>query len=580
MSHSSTDHFQSIDEANPAGDSDNPRIDFELAELTGRQIHRARQLFAYGGLDGVMNRPLMHDQGLYPHFAVAANGYELYDSSGQTFVDWINGWGSIILGHCHDTVQQAIVDQAKCATSIALMHPVEIEVAELVVEMVPNAEMIAFGKNGSDSLNAAIRIARAATGRELILQNGFHGFHDWYTCLHPNVQGVLPALKNYVQPFPYNDLEALESLLKQHQGQFAGIVMEPVNLHIPDQGYLQSVKELVHKYGGVLIWDEVVTAFRLGRGGAQQYFGVEPDIAVLGKAMGNGLPLSAVVGSAELMKHLRRTAYGMTYRGETISLAAANACLRFMKQNDVAGHLEMIGSKLRDRFHELCQEIDIHCKLSGPSARMSFVFQAQGGLQWQAIRSIFVLECLKNGVLTNGNILVSYAHDDEAIDRTILAFEKSLKRVRSAIDASGMGVRTGTEFAFDASSVEIKGCVDAVQRSPEQMIISGWALVDGVVIDGLFAAFEDGTKIKSEINPRPDIGEAFPAVENGANAGFKITIPKNSNGATNVRFRLIGKVGSVERFHCLVVDETSKPSSKNQPPIKGPHWFRDGVLFI
>jgi len=462
----STEDSQSISHENPS--SSDQQIDYELAELTGRKIHRARQIFAYGGLDGVMNRPLMHDDGLYPHFAIKAEGYNLYDSSGQTHVDWINGWGSIILGHCHPEITQAIADQAKYATSIALMHPVEIEVAELIIDMVPNAEMIAFGKNGSDSLNAAIRVARASTGRELILHNGFHGFHDWYTCQHVNVQGILPVLKNYVQPFPYNDLDALESLLKENESRLAGIVMEPVNLHIPDEGYLQSVKELVHHYGGVLIWDEVVTAFRLGRGGAQQYFNVQPDIAVLGKAMGNGLPLSAVVGSTELMKQLRRTAYGMTYRGETISLAAANACLSFIKQNDVAGHLENIGAKLRSQFHELCAQFEIRCNLSGPSARMSFVFCDQGGLSWQAIRSIFVLECLKNGILTNGNILVSYAHDDEAIERTMNAFKKSLHRVRQAIEVSRTETHAGTDYAIDASSVEIKGCVDAVQRLPSK----------------------------------------------------------------------------------------------------------------
>lgn len=559
--------------------SDVSQMDYELAELTGRQLHRARQLFAYGGLDGVMNRPLMHDRGLYPQFASRADGYKLYDTSGQVFVDWINGWGSVVLGHCHEVITQAITEQAQRATSIALMHTVEIEVAELIVDMVPNAEMLAFGKNGSDSLNAAIRVARAATGRELVLHHGFHGFHDWYTCQHPNVHGILPVLKDYIQPFPYNNLEALESLLKENKSRLAAVVMEPVNLTIPDQGYLQSVKELVHRYGGVLIWDEVVTSFRLGRGGAQQYFNVQPDIAVLGKAMGNGLPLSAVVGTTELMGNLRRTAYGMTFRGDTISLAAAKACLSFMKENDVADHLETIGAELRNQFHELCNRYSIKCELTGPSARMSFVFQNQNGMNWQALRSIFVLECLKNGILTNGNIFPSYAHDEEAIAQTVTAFEKSLQRVRKAIDASSEAATSGADYAFDASSVEIKGCVDAVERYPDKMIVSGWALVDGAVLDGLHVAFEDGTIVESEVNPRPDLAKAFPKVAHATKAGFKISIPKGPNGEAESRFRLIGKVGSVERFHCLVVDETLK-SQPNQPPVKGPHWFRDGVLFI
>ena len=239
-------------------------LNFDVAEKTGRQVHRARQILAYGGLDGVMSRPLMHESGLYPYFAKKARGYEIIDSNGAAYVDWVSGWGSIVLGHCHPVIRDAIFKQADIATSTALMHPLEVEVAESIIEMVPCAEMVAFGKNGSDSLTAAIRVSRASTGRELILQYGFHGFHDWFTCLNPNVKGILPVLRDYTKKFPYNDLDALEALFREHQGQVAGIVMEPVNMYLPEEGYLKAVKQLAHDHGAVLIWDEVVTAIPVG----------------------------------------------------------------------------------------------------------------------------------------------------------------------------------------------------------------------------------------------------------------------------------------------------------------------------
>ena len=198
-----------------------------------------------------------------PRFAVAAEGYEFVDSSGRKFLDWVSGGGPVILGYRHAAVEEAIRSQFAAGPTLSLPHPIQLEVARMLIEMIPCAEMVAFGKNGSDAVTAAVRIARAVTGREMILQYGIHGFHDWHTCARPGVQGVPKALRSMVQSFPYNDLEALQALFDRYDGEVAGIVMEPVTQSIPAPGYLESVLEMAHAHGALLIFDEMVTGFRL-----------------------------------------------------------------------------------------------------------------------------------------------------------------------------------------------------------------------------------------------------------------------------------------------------------------------------
>lgn len=550
-----------------------PNFDLDVVESTGRMMQLARNLLAYGGLDGVMNRPLMHGSGMYPHFASKASGYELTDTTGEVYVDWVNGWGSILLGHAHEQVSKAMCDQIYQGTSTALMNPVEIDVAELIVSMVPCAEKVAFGKNGSDALNAAIRIARSVTKRELILQSGFHGFHDWYTCQNPKVQGILPILREYVQSFEYNNLESLQHIFDERGEQIAAIVMEPVNMYMPEAGYLTAVAEMARQNGTILIWDEVVTAFRLGKGGAQDFFQMEPDLAVLGKGMANGMPLSAVVGRSDLMQHLPRTAYGMTYRGEAVSLAAAKACLGIVRDQDVSGHLERIGSRLRKQFHNLCSKYDIHCELLGPAARMTFVFQPQGHLNWDQLRSMFVLKCLENRVLTNGNVMVSYAHDECAIERTLVAYEVGLKYLRQQLDQNAEQGR-GNDFAHDASSIQIRGCVDTIDSNESELKMSGWCIVDGSVPSEVRAELLDGQHVQAAVNLRPDLANAFPDVVDAEQAGFSLSLPRRKLDEPR-RFRIVVTVGDIERYYCLVVEE-----SVAMNPLQKPLWFRDGILVI
>ena len=548
-------------------------------ESTARLIGRARKLLAYGGLDGVLQRPLLdHDGNPFPHFAVSAEGCRIVDSTGRQLIDWVNGWGPVLLGYRNSEVEQAIADQLKAGPTLSLMNPVEIQVAELIEELVPCAEMVAFGKNGSDSVTAALRIARAATKRDVILQFGFHGFHEWYTCLHPQVQGLTPGLKEYVDTFEYNDINGLEALFQKYPQRVAAVIMEPVNMWMPEPGYLQALRELTHAHGALLIFDEMVTAFRVAPGGAQELFGVQPDLACLGKGMANGMPLSAVVGARNLMQLLPSCGFGMTFRGETLSLAAAKATLEIIRDQPVCEHLSSIGQQLRTGVDALCEELGVRCELSGPDARMTFVFHDQGALGWSDARAIFLQECLQCGVLTNGNLLPNWAHDQQAVEETLAVFRKAFMKVVSCVKESSSGdpIPVGG-FMFGLKALRVIGFVEQIDFDEERSTVSvaGWVLLDSGAPDAI-ELHSDCTDVitRADQVERPDLVSGFPDRENVDKAGFYAEISRADYESEKFcRFTIKAiKDGDVV-WQCIV-------EFQGRVDATGPWPVTDGVLYL
>ena len=540
---------------------------------------RARSILAYGGLDGVVQRPMFdHDGGVFPHFAVAANGCRIVDSVGRSYIDWMNGWGPVLVGYNRPEVAEAIKQQLSAGPSLSLMHPIEIEVAELLVEMIPCAEMVAFGKNGSDAANASLRIARAVTGRTMILQCGFHGFHEWYTCLHPGVEGMPAGLREQVEPFPYNDLAALEELLNKHDGNVACVIMEPVNLKIPDEGYLEGVRKLTEQHGCLMIFDEMVTAFRLANGGAQEYFGVVPDLACIGKGMANGMPLSAVVGKREYMQRLPACGFGMTFRGETFSLAAAKTVLELLKREPVCRHLAEVGRKVREQFVELSERIGVHCVLAGPESRMTIEFHDCGELPQDNVRSLFLQECLKLGVMTNGTLLPNFAHDDQAITESMVAFEAALTIVAAAIESGRIdasrphgGSPTGPR-AFVSN-----GFLETVEKEGDTLKVRGWMLLEDGAPDSLEILSKNGSMVPCECQRRPDLKDAFPNQVTAVLAGYEAELPESDfRNDDHYEFTIVANRSNEVAFRCLVVKQIVSTNGA----VTGPFSTNDGVLYI
>ncbi|MCL6648799.1 MAG: aminotransferase class III-fold pyridoxal phosphate-dependent enzyme, partial [Chloroflexi bacterium] len=235
--------------------------------------------------------PTQFVQGVAPVYLERGAGSHVWDVDGNEYIDYPMALGPVILGHNEPAVTAAAIAQLERGIAFSLPHPLELELAELLVEVIPCAEMVRFGKNGSDATSGAIRAARALTGRDLIACCGYHGWQDWFIGTTSRSRGVPAAVRALTRVFRYNDLASLEQVFAEHPGQVAAVILEPVGVVPPQPGFLEGVRELAHRHGALLIFDEVVTGFRLALGGAQQLFGVTPDLACFGKALGNGFPV-------------------------------------------------------------------------------------------------------------------------------------------------------------------------------------------------------------------------------------------------------------------------------------------------
>jgi hypothetical protein len=406
----------------------------------------------------------------------------------------------------------------------------------------------------------------------MILQHGGHGFHDWCVALH-GVPGVPAALGPLVRAFPYNDVEALEALFEEHAGAVAAVVMEPVNIELPEPGYLEAVRELAHVHGALLVFDEVITAFRLGNGGAQGRFGTMPDLTCIGKAMANGMPLSAVVGRREYVERLPGLAYGMTFRGETLSLAAAAAVLRTLRDVPVAEHLEHIGELVRAAFDRACAAAGVQAALLGPPARMTVALADDATVQRG---TVFALECARRGILTNGNILPSLAHDGEAVRRTEEAFRPALARVEAlsgpAREAVGEAFRAGFERAGGRREAAgpHAGCLDTARDDGGQVLLRGWLVAGGEGPCVVEVLGPGGAVHVAERAVRPDLAQAFPGTPGVLHAGFEATLPTSGLlDGDRYRYTIRARRGDEVVFECPVVQAPGRSSPEPRAPAVG-----------
>jgi glutamate-1-semialdehyde aminotransferase len=321
---------------------------------------------------------------------------------------------------------------------LTLPHMLEIKVTKMLCDMIPCAEMVLFGKHGSDVCTAAIRVARLHTGREKVLFSGYHGWHDWYA------ETLQPMLKISSEPsklfrFELNNLSSFRTLVKEHSGKIAAVILEPAaqapTLEGPvcdaDPAFLRHVAQICRQERCVLIFDEIITGFRHPRGSVQQATGVIPDLACLGKALSAGMPLSALVGRREIMQTSLQAAYMPTFRGEVYSLAAAVAALRIYQSRDVPGKIHDFGLALKNAINHLSRELNVQGEMIGVPFRMIYRFHESNELQRFLKRTLLQQELLQRGVITfQGYMLPSTAHGEMEMEQTISAFRGALMRVQ------------------------------------------------------------------------------------------------------------------------------------------------------
>ena len=291
--------------------------------------------------------------GVSPMFIKKGKGCTIYDIDNNKYIDYLLALMPIILGYGDTDVNNAVKRQMRDGVVFSMSHPIELKLAEQLIKIIPYAEMVRFGKNGSDALSAAIRLARAYTKKDNILVSGYHGWHDWYIGSTTRDLGVPKVVKNLTKTFIFNDLDSLKTILKKYNYNFAALVIEPDGFVSPNANYLKDVRALCDKYGIILIFDEIVCGFRTNLGGAAKEYGVNADLGCFGKALANGYPLSALVGKREIMDNMNHVFVSGTFSGETLSLAAALATLDKLKKEDVPNKLKVLGKKLYKKSNNI-----------------------------------------------------------------------------------------------------------------------------------------------------------------------------------------------------------------------------------
>ncbi len=374
---------------------------------------------------------------LMPIYIERGSGCHIWDVDGNEFIEYGMGLRSVTLGHNFDPVVQAAQKQMTKGTNFGRPAKIEMECAELFLDMIQGAEMVKFSKNGSDTINGALKLARAYTGRNLVgicADHPFFSVDDWFIGTTPMNSGIPDVLQTLTKKFFYNDLESIERMFAENPEKIACIILEPEKYDPPKDDFLNKAKEICHKNGALFILDEMITGFRWHNGGAQKVYNVVPDLSTFGKAMGNGFSIAALTGKREFMdlggiyhKKERVFLLSTTHGAETHSLAAGIATMKFYRDNDVIGFLNQQGNRLKEGVNKASRELGLEDKIS------IYTTKDQDGNPSQPFRTLFLQELMKRGLLMPSSI-VSYSHSDKDIDETIVRMHDAMRIYKEALE--------------------------------------------------------------------------------------------------------------------------------------------------
>ncbi|GAA4125026.1 glutamate-1-semialdehyde 2,1-aminomutase [Knoellia locipacati] len=412
--------------------SESARVAAELARLVP------------GGAHTYAKGPDQYPEDLAPVIARGL-GAHVWDVDGREFVEYGSGLRSVTLGHAHPAVVEAVSRQVARGTNFARPALIELEAAEAFLEAVPTADMVKFAKNGSDATTAAVRLARAHTGRDLVAicrDQPFFSTDDWFIGTTPMPAGIPEAVTRLTTTFPFGDLAAAEAMLEEHRGEVAALVLEAGGAADPPAGYLQALVDLAHRHGALVVFDEMITGFRWSRHGAQGLYGVTPDLSTFGKALGNGCAVSALTGRRELMRRggldhddERTFLLSTTHGAEGHALAAAIAVMEVYRREDVIGRMERLGTTLRAGVEEAVAAAGVgeHVLVRGRSSNLVFATLDEAGAPSQTYRTLFMRQLLEGGILAP-SFVVSAALTDEDIERTVEVVARAAQVYRRALD--------------------------------------------------------------------------------------------------------------------------------------------------
>lgn len=376
--------------------------------------------------------PGQYIKGVAPKYLKSGKGSHVWDVDGNEYLDYNMAIGPVSLGYCYPEVDEAIISQLKDGISFSMMHELEVEFSELIHRIIPNAEAIRISKTGADVTSAAIRVARAYTGRKKILCCGYHGWHDWYIGVTSRSSGIPEEIKALSSTFDYNNIESVKEALDDDT---ACVILEPFVFEAPKENFLSELKALCAANGTLLIFDEMWTGFRIALGGAQEYFGVTADLACYSKAFANGMPISLLTGRKDVMQLFNEEVFFFTtFGGETLSLAAAIATIQEMEDKNVTDYLAEKGKLLKDGYNAIAISlgIDAITKCTGYDCRSMISFDASAGNPLE-LKSFVQQELIKRGILWSGFHNMCFSHTDEDINYTLSAYRQVLQLLKEAV---------------------------------------------------------------------------------------------------------------------------------------------------
>lgn len=412
----------------------------------GQKLYKRAKKIIPGGTMLLSKRPEMFLPGRWPSYFSKAKGCKVWDLDGNEFIDMsIMGIGTNTLGYGHPEVDAAVIEAVQKGNMSTFSCPEEVYLAEKLIDMHPWADMVRFARAGGEINSISIRIARAATGRDKVAICGYHGWHDWYLSanlgseknldghLLPGLQpnGVPRALAGTTLPFNYNDIEQLESLIQANLGEIAAIKMEVSRSTGPEDGFLQKVRDVASEHGIVLIFDECTSGFRETFGGLHKKFGVEPDLAVFAKALGNGYAISACIGRKEVMQAAQQTFISSTFWTERIGPTAALKALEVMERLQSWEIITKIGLQIRQRWQALADKYGLKIVQWGLSAISGFSFQGENALVY---KTLVTQEMLSKGYLAGNSVYVCIEHTPEVVNGYCAALDPVFALIRECED--------------------------------------------------------------------------------------------------------------------------------------------------
>lgn len=402
-----------------------------LRYLKSQMLFGKAQDLVPGGVQK-SRHPTMFVPGAYPIFMDKARGSHVWDVDGNEYIDWLLSYGAIILGYRHPPVDQAVKEAIDKGSLINLVQPLQNQLAEKLISIIPCAERVLFLSTGSGATDAAIRIARVYTGRDIVLRCGYHGWHDW-------AYGGAGAPKGSTQDvfaFEYNNLNSLKEKFYRHKAKVACVIMMPYEVELPQEGFLQRVRDLTKENKSLLVFDEIRSGFRTALGGAQEYFGVTPDIATFCKALANGYPISVVVGRQNVMEAARQTLISGTHFPSTLGIAASLATIQELEKTDAVEHCWKIGRMLVSGLREVTRTAPVAAEvigitpmpylMFGPRKDYGKVWQSEGDLTpsdpkaWEFGQN-FYGEMARRGIFLHPNHhwFTCLSHTEEDVQQTI-----------------------------------------------------------------------------------------------------------------------------------------------------------------